>query len=654
MIKQYLILGVLVLIAVFVLSSINLSDDPVADIESQGDSATMLAKEEVEDDLSNTDLRTNGALRLPSNGNGGQFDLGSPQFSSASSAPFSAATSSPFQSFGSPATPVSEAPEENDYSQLPQPSIESFQLDVPETPTNPKNITTGDTQNTRESEPTETTELARQETADVSQPAKGENEESGNDGDSDEKENDDKNGEEINSNIHISGHVLDDAGELIVGLPLTLKLSHATAEDTARFGSRTLNTKSNDKGVYAFLNLVEGDYRVCTVEANGYKPACQNPRAPHLAADFTLRATLNGRVEGMVKDSQGRPLSEVSISATPNQKNRALTDEKGRFNLPMTVNGNLTYQIYLSKKDYKRERIAVKGAEILKTKTLDAELMLARNSGFEVRGVVRDQSGNPVSGRMVTLHSPTVKVSNPLRGTSSKNGEFVIPFVEAAQDYRLNVNTRGGYTFDSKAYQNMEIYQGMSPLQIQLQKGGSGHFSARVVEQNGRPVSGQVFTLYSDSSPEGRATSDASGQIVYDNVSTKQGGSKLRIINSSKPRYTFSGITLLEGEYKSGIELVVDRGDYNLVVTVIDAQSRVPIKGAQGVLTWTFNNNGVLSQTSRSEGKKSIAGSGQINFSLLGGGEHQLRVNMDGFKPYVETIDINQGQQRIEAAMVKQ
>jgi hypothetical protein len=277
-------------------------------------------------------------------------------------------------------------------------------------------------------------------------------------------------------------------------------------------------------------------------------------------------------------------------------------------------------------------------------------------SGFEVSGVVLDQSGNPINGRAVSLYSPSLKLTHPLRGTSNQNGEFIIPYVEAAKDYRLSVNTRGGYTFDNSAYKQLDVFRGMAPLQLTLQSGGVGHFSARVITQNGQAVSGEIFTLYSDSSFEGRATSDASGQIQFDDVSVKEGGSKLRVANSSKPKYMFSGISLAQGEYKSGIELVVDRGDNLLQVFVKNSDTQAPIQGAQGTLSWTLNNNGVLSQTTRSQGKISVEGSGRIEYSGLGSGPHQLRVTMKGnvYKPYVEMIEVNQALQQHEVWLIKQ
>lgn len=466
--------------------------------------------------------------------------------------------------------------------------------------------------------------------------------------------------DDINSDLVIRGRIVDERGNVIKDLPLTLQLSQGpaaqgmqgTQETQAKLSKQILNARSDDDGAYSFVNLVEGTYRICTVETRGYTAVCQNPRAPHSSADFSLRGTLNGKIHGMVIDGDGAPLKDVSVSATPGQKNRALSDDKGRFEMAMTVNEALSYQIYFSKKEYQRERVTAIGADILETRELNPVLKKAQLKGFDVAGAIYDQSGAAVSGQTVILYSPTIKSAVALRASSGPTGEFTIKYVAAAKDYRLSVATRGGYSFDSAEYQNMEIFEGMPPIQLQLKSGGKGSFSARVIQQNGAPLVGEVFTLYAGSAYAGRDTSDTTGEIKFEDVPVKEGGSKLRVSSTASPRYSFSGMSLALAEHQSGVELRVDRGDNDLLVTVVDDDNE-PIQGARAVLTWTHNQNGILSQTSRSRGKTSIAGSGEINFSELGSGEHRLQVSLSGYKAYSQPIDIKQSGQQLKVTLLK-
>lgn len=463
--------------------------------------------------------------------------------------------------------------------------------------------------------------------------------------------------EAIISDLAISGRIVDERGNVIKDLPLTLQLTQGSTtqeaqQAQAKLRKQTLNTRSDEDGVYSFVNLVEGSYRICTVETRGYKAVCQNPRAPHSSADFSMRGTLNGKIYGTVVDADGAPLKDVSISATPGQKNRALTDDKGHFEMAMTVSEALSYQIYFSKKEYQRERVTEKGAAILESRELNPVLKKTQLVGFDVVGAIYDQSGASVSGQTVTLYSPSVKSTLALRASSGPTGEFTIKHVAAAKDYRLSVAARGGYTFDSAEYQNIEIFEGMPPIQVQLSSGGKGAFSARVIQQNGTPLVGEVFTLYAGSAYAGRATSDTSGEIKFEDVPVKEGGSKLRVSSTASPRYSFSGMSLGLSEYQSGVELMVDRGENSLLVTVVDEDDE-PIQGARAVLTWTHNQDGILSQTSRSRGKTSIAGSGEIRFSELGLGEHRLQVSLSTYKTYSQPIKVEQSRQQLKVTLLK-
>jgi hypothetical protein len=546
MIRQYITLALMLLIAVFIVTQIQWSELPVQ-LSIQTDDSLLIDTDgkakTSQNEISFSDFRAGGVAGSRRQQNTSVTFLSpqaTPQNTAASSSPFIAATSTPFQS---------GTREQREYSGV---NVELSRISkVPDTPPLP----------TKAAPSKEGNSLP-----------------------------------DVVSDLKISGHDVDEKGEPIAGLALTLKLRQATTDNQAAFAGRTLNTQSNAQGAYSFVNLVEGDYLVCTVEGKGYTSACRSLRAPHSSADFSLRNILGGRIYGAVVNQRGELLSNVSISATPSQKTRAVTDEKGKFSLKMTVNADLNYRINFNKTDYTREQVPVNGADILAGKQLDTTLKKTIISGFDVHGTIYDQSGSPVSGRTVSLYSPTANTVQALRAASGPNGKFVIKYVVAADDYRLNVNTGGSYTFDAAPYSKLEIYDGMPPLKLQLESAGLGSFSARVVSSNGTAITGETFSLYSGSAYVGRTNSDNGGEIRFENVPVKPGGSPLRISGGSTPRYTFSGVTLAEGEHQSGLELVVDRGQNNLVLAVKD-ESQNPIQGAQGVLIWANSNNGVRSQT---------------------------------------------------------
>ena len=242
MIRRYITLALVLSIAVFIVTQIQWSELPVQLSMQTNDSLpidTDGKAKSSQHEISFSDFRAGGATGSRRQQNTSATFLSpqaTPQNTAASSSPFTAATSTPFQSGIS---------KQSEYSGV---SIELSRISkTPDTTPLP----------TKEAPPKEGNSLP-----------------------------------DVVSDLKISGHVVDNNGEPIAGLALTLKLREATADNQAAFAGRTLNTQSNAKGAYSFVNLVEGDYQVCTVEVKAYTSACRSPRAPHSSADFSLRNML--------------------------------------------------------------------------------------------------------------------------------------------------------------------------------------------------------------------------------------------------------------------------------------------------------------------------------------------------------------------------
>ena len=255
LIRQYIALSVVVIIAVFVVTQLEWNRTSGRKLNQSGVDQSMVKGETanpVAGEVSFSDLRVGGVSKTPRQRKSEAFFTPlaeSVQVTAASSSPFSA-TSTPFQAGASVQTAYSGV------------NIEFSNLE--KSVTRVKNAASTLAENKSESAPNSP--------------------------------------ENLSSNIKISGHIVDGRGEPISGLILTLKLRQASAEDKARFGIHTLTTRSDARGTYAFINLVEGEYQVCTSEANAYKTACQNPRAPHSSADFSLQ---NGAGRARLWNRQG-------------------------------------------------------------------------------------------------------------------------------------------------------------------------------------------------------------------------------------------------------------------------------------------------------------------------------------------------------------
>ncbi len=369
--------------------------------------------------------------------------------------------------------------------------------------------------------------------------------------------------EEIVTDILISGHVITSTGNAVKSMPVTLQLVNASEEDKHRFGNQQKSSQTNAQGFYIFPNLVEGEYNICTAGSQGYVRVCQRPRAPLSSADFKLLSTSNGQVSGRVVDNSGVPLEDVEVSAIPNQNTRVTTDQGGQYLLPVNANANSTYYLYFKKENYAPARARVTGKQIFSDENKLPDTAMEKVSGVEVSGVINDSSGALVRGQRVRLSSSTVKSSYANNGISNQDGVFVIENVKPAVDYQLSVTTSSDYSFDKSSIGVVEVFSGMPDIQITLERAGKGSLGLQVVTAEGFSVVNEDFTVYNGSSSAGRGTTNDSGYVFFGNVSATGEQPTIRILNNSDPRYTFSGISLSNGESKTNLKALVDRGDYS-------------------------------------------------------------------------------------------
>ena len=127
MVRQYFIFGMLLLIAVFILTGIEWGDGSQGHIGDQAISDSTVAQSNSNRQEGSGDLR-GGASRSASDvrrSNGDQGEKDQPPGNSASSSPFSAATSTPLQS-RSTSNPFAPSDGE-DLSRLPQASADLYQ-----------------------------------------------------------------------------------------------------------------------------------------------------------------------------------------------------------------------------------------------------------------------------------------------------------------------------------------------------------------------------------------------------------------------------------------------------------------------------------------------------------------------------------------------
>ncbi len=448
------------------------------------------------------------------------------------------------------------------------------------------------------------------------------------------------------TDLSIEGRVLTRDGKTINQMPLELVLLRASAEDRQLFGNQKRQVTSSESGEYAFSNLVSGDYRICTTENSYYEKGCVQAHAPLQTADFALLPINGASVYGVVKDSEGQPLSGVRVSATQ-QKTSVTTNEKGEYSFEVIVSPNRSYLFYFNKQEYERFRFSLKSDEI--GGGIQKDVTMQRLGGNSVPVTVYDDSGSPLKGQRVTIYSSKERSAQSLACSTDESGRCSIKNAAPSDDYKVRVRPKGPYAYKKPITDPITVVAGMSPIAITLEKTGEGTVNAQILSEDRSPQPGIIMSLRSGSQYVGRETSDSGGYVLFEGVPA----GSLRFYSDAEPKYTISGagLKLSKEQYQLDVELIIDRGEMSQSIIVNDATG-VVIGGASGTLTWSKDYDGISAQTrhGKSSSKVSRLLDGGIDFSNLGRGKHELRISKDG-KSVSQTIDVGVDPQTITVTL---
>jgi len=200
----------------------------------------------------------------------------------------------------------------------------------------------------------------------------------------------------------IAGQVVDGrTGEPVVGALVICR------GETGQAGRGT----TNERGMYRIGDLAPGRYGV-SAQARGYAPTSYPERVEVRAGqvteniDFRLRPLQQpepGAISGRVVDRQtGEPIAgAVVTAANPTCRNRARTDERGRYVIRNLAPG--AYGVKAEARGYVRqpypERVTVEAGQV--TEGIGFELAAKPRKGA-IAGIVTDaRTGEPVAGAVV-------------------------------------------------------------------------------------------------------------------------------------------------------------------------------------------------------------------------------------------------------------
>ncbi len=425
--------------------------------------------------------------------------------------------------------------------------------------------------------------------------------------------------------LAISGRVLDDMGEPIPGIELTLtpvRLFDDFEEAAISLGSHEQFTLTDFHGLYTFGNLADGEYRIRSMTTGYYAPGQITVRAGLSSADLVLATEQELRIQGVVASTDGVRLAGVQVTPILPLARSVITDERGQYQFHLALAATRgSYSVRFRQAGYREKFVRVLETDWIGQDTIwvDASLEAVGTTGV-VEGSVRNSAGLPLTGEVVQLYSPRLR--HRYHAATDQTGKFSIRDVEAAQDYRLSIRPSGAY--HDYEERNLPITAEGLRLDLVLEELSVGRLAGHMVDIDGNPIPRFSLQLRSETATNQwlRVTGDDQGYFVVNDVPA----GVLNLRTFSSPSLNINGIDLPAGEERQ-LPLVLDWGTHDINGWVEDSTGQ-PIPMARITVSWTHQDNGVRSWSSR----QTVADAqGHFRVNQLGPGQHTVHINSPGF-----------------------
>lgn len=245
----------------------------------------------------------------------------------------------------------------------------------------------------------------------------------------------------------------------------------------------------------------------------------------------------------------------------------------------------------------------------------DGEEVYFQNQNLVVWGTIATDLGEVVPGETVAFYSESL--NERFATISGSNGEFVITDIKAATDYRVTVSPRGRYKRYKKSPIDLSLNQGVH--NIVLDTLPVGVLSGKVVDFFDRPVPNFELSIRTEEKDSWSidAITDESG--AFSVTDFPKGG--FQVSSGSMQSFNATG-WYFDPDDIDPVTINVDIGRYSLSGYIYDESGKT-IDGANVIVVWTAENDGVTSESTR---QAITDTSGAFRFFGLGPGDHELIV----------------------------
>ena len=301
----------------------------------------------------------------------------------------------------------------------------------------------------------------------------------------------------------LTGRVVDQQGEPILGVEATTRLSNGSRREVLR------QAKTDASGEFALAGLIPGSQIVIRFSKAGWlsKPVPVVSVPDTAPPEFVLERA--ARVSGRVILEDGKPASWAKITLTLSSGRRVHfddLDDQGRFDLDAVPPGRVT--LLVSTRGYPSPPpldLDVEGGGHIS----GVEFVLRR--GTEIQGQVFAGDGLPLEGARVCARPQGARDGSPRErcGDSHDGGRFRINGVGPGAHHL--VASHNGYA--QAATQALEVREERHTVDLELPSGTE--FGGLVTDEEDRPLAGAEMTLKVSSGKKLETRSAADGSFLY-------------------------------------------------------------------------------------------------------------------------------------------
>jgi RNA polymerase sigma factor (sigma-70 family) len=370
--------------------------------------------------------------------------------------------------------------------------------------------------------------------------------------------------------ISIQGRVYDaETGEGVTGVRVQVSPSGG--------GPLEQSEPTGKDGAYKLLDVADGSYRVSVSDVKEYPAVGSNANVSITLKDGETRSGVDlalqrgVTVSGQVLDSKGRPVIDAAVgvkSTTLVNPPRAQSDEEGRFVVYIPKHGD-SLMVQAHNEDAESETLRQPQDPGGGLKDVVLRLVLPKTAS--ISGVVLTGDGDPMPKAQIHLYRKSKSVF--IYGNSGKtdaSGEFHLTKL-AADEYAVCVYPENAHTYGSaEEYARVQLTQGevVEGLEIIYGEKGGLAISGRVVDSEGKPVSGTNIRYYRGTSQTAHSGKDGSFRLT----GLQEGPCTLMIEDQN---YSRTHVTIEAGTEDAEIVLKERR---TLSGRAVDAETGAPLQ----------------------------------------------------------------------------